>query len=66
MTQIMNLLHLAPDIQEELLHLPRVKNGRDPITARDIRCVASCLQWPTQRDAWRRFMGSLPVPGEHQ
>ena len=66
MTQIMNLLHLAPDIQEELLHLPRVKKGRDPITERDIRCVASCSRWSTQRDAWRRFIGSLPVSGEHQ
>ena len=32
MTQIMNLLHLAPDIQEAILHLPRVMEGRDPIT----------------------------------
>ncbi|WP_297030976.1 hypothetical protein [Thermogutta sp.] len=31
-TQIMNLLCLAPDIQEELLFLPRVEQGRDPIT----------------------------------
>ena len=27
MTQIMNLLHLAPDIQEELLFLPLVVDG---------------------------------------
>jgi hypothetical protein len=32
-TQIMNLLHLAPDLQEEMLFLPRVAHGRDPITA---------------------------------
>ena len=31
MTQIMNLLHLAPGIQEELLFLPRTVSGRDPI-----------------------------------
>ena len=30
MTQIMNLLNLAPDIQEELLLLPPVTEGRDP------------------------------------
>jgi hypothetical protein len=29
-TQVMNLLHLAPDIQEELLFLPLVTQGRDP------------------------------------
>jgi len=30
-TQIMNLLHLVPDIQEAILFLPRVVRGRDPI-----------------------------------
>jgi hypothetical protein len=30
-TQVMNLLHLAPNIQEELLFLPLVTQGRDPI-----------------------------------
>ena len=28
MTQIMNLLHLAPGIQEEILHLPLVRKTR--------------------------------------
>jgi len=28
-TQIMNLLNLAPEIQEWLLFLPRVEEGRD-------------------------------------
>ena len=27
-TQIMNLLNLAPDIQEDILHLPRTRSGR--------------------------------------
>src|SRR5262245_55416654 len=31
-TQIMNLLQLAPDIQEELLFLPRIQRGADPIS----------------------------------
>src|SRR5262249_58227095 len=30
-TQIMNLLLLAPDIQETLLFLPRTERGRDPL-----------------------------------
>jgi len=30
-TQIMNLLHLAPDIQERILFLPRIQKGRDRI-----------------------------------
>src|SRR2546421_5818915 len=30
-TQIMNLLQLAPDIQEAILFLPGVEEGRDPL-----------------------------------
>ena len=30
-TQITNLLMLAPDIQEALLFLPAVEEGRDPV-----------------------------------
>ena len=54
MTQILNLLHLAPDIQEELLHLPRVKIGKDPITERDLRPIAAEVDWGRQRELWRR------------
>lgn len=34
-TQIMNLLNLAPDIQEALLFLPRVAAGPDPVQERE-------------------------------
>src|SRR5215211_7835889 len=30
-SQIMNLLLLAPDVQEAVLFLPRVERGRDPV-----------------------------------
>lgn len=53
MTQIMNLLHLAPDIQEEILDLPAVPKGRDPITERDLRPIAAVSAWKKQRIAWR-------------
>ena len=53
MTQIMNLLHLAPDIQEQLLHLPPVVEGRDPVTERDLRPVARLMEWKKQRALWR-------------
>lgn len=52
-TQIMNLLHLAPDIQEAVLHLPPVTNGRDPITEHDLRVVTSKVEWQTQRQLWQ-------------
>ncbi len=53
-TQIMNLLHLAPDIQEEILDLPPVAHGRDLITERYIRQVVAEMDWQKQREIWRR------------
>ncbi len=52
-TQIMNLLHLAPDIQEALLFLPRVERGRDPIQERKLRPIAAVPDWRKQRRMWR-------------
>ena len=54
-TQIMNLLLLAPDIQQEILFLPRAQEGRDPITERDLRPIAAMADWGKQRKAWRRL-----------
>jgi len=58
MTQIMNLLNLAPDIQEEILFLPEVYSGRDPITERDLRSFASTVSWARQRSQWRALTRS--------
>jgi len=52
-TQIMNLLNLAPDIQEELLFLPRTVKGHDPIRERHIRPIAASLDWRKQRRMWK-------------
>jgi hypothetical protein len=52
MTQIMNLLHLAPDIQEELLFLPRVTSGDDPIHENMLRPIAAESDWARQREMW--------------
>ncbi len=54
-TQIMNMLLLVPDIQEEILFLPRTVSGRDPITERDIRAIGAEMDWTKQRRAWRRL-----------
>ena len=51
-TQIMNLLHLAPDIQEEILFLPRITTGRDLISERCLRAVAGHIEWRRQRRLW--------------
>jgi len=52
-TQIMNLLNLAPDIQEELLFLPPVASGNDPFTEQALRPVCARLDWTAQRALWR-------------
>lgn len=39
MTQIMNLLGLAPDIQEAILFLPAVERGKDFVMERELRAV---------------------------
>jgi hypothetical protein len=54
-TQIMNLLYLAPDIQDAILHLPRVTSGKDPITERDLRPIAAESNWAIQRRLWTRL-----------
>jgi hypothetical protein len=53
MTQIMNLLNLAPDIQEEILFLPKTMAGRDPLSERNIRRVTAIVHWSRQRKLWR-------------
>lgn len=54
MTQIMNLLHLAPDIQEDLLFLPPAE-GRDRIHERMLRQLTAMLCWKEQRQTWQRL-----------
>ena len=53
MTQIMNLLQLAPDIQEDILFLPRTLRGRDPIRETMIRPIAAEPDWRKQRRLWK-------------
>ena len=55
MSQIMDLLYLAPDTQEEILFLPRTVQGRAPVVERDLRPIVSLLDWEEQRAAWRRL-----------
>lgn len=52
-TQIMNLLLLAPDIQEQLLFLPRIERGKDPLFLRDLLPIAAEADWQKQRAKWR-------------
>ncbi len=55
MTQIMNLNHLAPDIQEEVLTLPRLTCGRNPIHEKMMRRICAEPSWLRQREAWQEI-----------
>jgi DNA invertase Pin-like site-specific DNA recombinase len=64
-SQIMNLLYLAPDIQEQLLLLPRLHQGRDPILLGDLQPLAATANWDRQRRKWLRLVrrrASRPTP----
>ncbi len=56
LTQIMNLLWLAPDIQEEILFLPPTARGRDAITEKQLRPIAAIPNWRKQRQIWRDLL----------
>jgi hypothetical protein len=59
-TQIMNLRLLAPDIQEQLLLLPRIVRGRAEVNLRDLQGIAGQVDWRNQRKAWlSRSMGEV-------
>jgi hypothetical protein len=59
-TQIMNLLVLAPDIQEEILFMPSVAKGPAPVTERDLRPVLKTLVWSEQRERWAELQAACP------
>lgn len=57
-TQVMNLLLLAPDIQEELLFLPRIERGRDALGLRKFQAIAAQADWDVQRTMWAELKQS--------
>ena len=59
-TQVMNLLYLAPDIQEAILHLPRTVEGRDRLVLRDLSPIAAFADWRKQRKLWTEASSSRP------
>ncbi len=57
-TQIMNLLLLAPDIQEAILFLPKVMEGREPIKLKHLQPICLEMDWGRQRVRWARLSSS--------
>lgn len=53
-SQIMRLVWLAPDIQQEILTLPRTPRGRCHVGEVALRQIASKMLWAEQREVWAR------------
>lgn len=57
LSQILSLTELAPEIQEQLLFLPKVVAGPDPITERALRHIARSIDWDWQRKQFESLRG---------
>ena len=55
LTQTVKLLNLVPDLQEEILYLPPVDIGDDPIHERELRPPVAVLDWGKQRRLWQQI-----------
>ena len=58
MSQLLRLLELAPAIQEQLLFLPKIIWGRDPIHEHALRKITRIVDWESQMEAFRGLMAS--------
>jgi len=56
-SQIMSLLSLAPDLQEQVLFLPRTERGRDLIQMQHLLPIAQVPDWKVQRQLWAALKG---------
>lgn len=69
LSNVMNLLLLAPEIQEHLLFLPRVGPGECSFRLRDLQPTARMTLWDTQRQhyPWAISIegGKLETTGGH-
>jgi hypothetical protein len=60
-TQMLNLLNLAPQIQEELLFLPEIRQGQDAITEQALRRLSTTNAWDAQIEAWKQLQRDAAV-----
>ena len=60
MTQILNLTLLAPDIQERLLFLDPVEEGKPEVSEKGLRGLSAEVLWGRQRDSG---LGIQPLRG---
>ena len=66
-TQIMNLLLLAPDIQEQILFLLPGSGRRDPVRLAQLQAMARMPDWSQQRRLWSTFFsGTTSCSGDSE
>ncbi|OGQ94932.1 MAG: hypothetical protein A2284_18865 [Deltaproteobacteria bacterium RIFOXYA12_FULL_61_11] len=63
-SQLLDLLMLAPDLQEFVLDLEAV-DGREPLTERALRAVVKIERWGKQRTAFPRPQPANPPDTIH-
>jgi hypothetical protein len=61
LSQILSLLHLAPDVQEQVLFSQRATRGRPELALRQLLSVAAALDWHEQRRRWRKLRRGRPA-----
>ena len=64
LTQILNLLHLAPDLQERLLWLEPNRKGRERLHEKALRRLPKLYDWRQQRLAFEGILAAVGVPAE--
>jgi hypothetical protein len=65
-SQIVSLLHLAPDIQEAILFAPRVQRGRAPLILAKVLPIAAIPDWKKQRRRWQALCGRQRVSADRR
>jgi len=54
-TQIMNLLSLAPDIQQQILSWAQAAPDRQNVREVSVRALSSEVIWSRQREQWKSW-----------
>jgi hypothetical protein len=58
-SQILQLTHLAPEIQEQLLFLPPTRQGFDRVLEKHVRPLARVVDWQKQKQLFRAIEDQL-------
>ena len=61
LSQILQLNHLAPEIQEQLLFLPPTRHGFDRLLEKHVRSLALVFDWHKQKQLFRAVQDQLSL-----